>query len=275
MNTCLSLGKATAPGAALVAALMAQTACRKTMAPSAPASEEGIAASGQWAGHTVRTAGERKRPTQVVILLHGWGAPGDDLVSLSQVLPAPGRLFVFPAAPLVSPGGGGAWWHLDINRLIAARERGQERDLRNEVPEGLAEARAGMAALVAEVQKRTQLPASAIVLGGFSQGAMLATDVALSLPEHPAAVVALSGTLLAEAQWQAWIDKLNQPMPVFLSHGLHDPILPFHLSEALRDRLQAAKQPVTWVPFSGGHEIPREVLAKLARFLDENGRATQ
>jgi len=274
MHALTSL-RATAPGAALaVAALLAQPACRKSMSPAASGADD-VTASGKWAGHVVRTAGERARPTQVVILLHGWGAPGDDLVPLAQMLSAPGRLFVFPEAPLVSPGGGRAWWHLDINRVVAARERGQERDLRSEVPAGLAEARAGVAAVVAEAQRRTKLPASAVVVGGFSQGAMLAMDVALSLKEHPAAVVALSGTLLTESVWKAWIAELAQPMPTFQSHGVYDPILPFHLAEALRDHLLAGKQPVTWVPFSGGHEIPREVLAKLAAFLDQVGKPVQ
>ena len=274
MNSSTTL-RATAPGAALaVAALLAQSACRKTVS-SAASGPSDIASSGSWAGHVVRTAGERERPTQVVILLHGWGAPGDDLVPLSQVLSAPGRLFVFPEAQLTSPGGGRAWWHLDINRVISARERGQERDLRNEVPTGLAEARAGVAAVVAEAQKRTKLPSSSIVLGGFSQGAMLAMDVALSLKDHPAAVVALSGTLLTEAQWRSGIAALTKAMPTFLSHGVHDPVLPFHLAEALRDCLQAANQPVTWVPFSGGHEIPREVLIKLSSFLNQAGKVAQ
>lgn len=269
MSTSFSLVKA-ATSSAMVAALFSLPACRKTAAPAA-SGEAGLAGmngNGDWGGLKVRTTGERRNPKQVVILLHGWGAPGDDLVPLGQMLQTPGRLFVFPEAALVSPGGGRAWWHLDMDRLLNMRERGEDRDLRTEIPVGLADARAKLLAVVAEVKRRTGLPASSIVLGGFSQGAMLATDVALSLDEAPAGLVALSGTLLAEKLWQERLDKLPATFPAFVSHGQYDPVLPFHLAEALRDRLQAAKLAVTWVPFPGGHEIPRDVLTRLALFLD-------
>src|SRR4051812_1350032 len=86
-------------------------ACRRH-GPSAAGAVAGpstpLEAVGEWAGLRVRTAGERAHPRQVVILMHGWGAPGTDLVPLARPLEAPGRLFVFPEAPLVSPGGGRA-----------------------------------------------------------------------------------------------------------------------------------------------------------------------
>ena len=268
MNTSSPFAKAASSSGAVMAmaALLAAPACRKTVAPAA-SGEAGIGGNGDWGGLTVRSTGERRNPKQVVILLHGWGAPGDDLVPLGQMLQAPGRLFLFPEAPLVSPGGGRAWWHLDMDRLLNMRERGQERDLPNEIPAGLAEARTKLLSVVAEAKRRTGLATSAIVLGGFSQGAMLATDVALALDETPAGLVALSGTLLAERVWQERLNNLPAKFPAFVSHGHYDPILPFALAEALRDRLKAANLPVTWVPFPGAHEIPRDVLERLSMFL--------
>ena len=73
---------------------------------------EGIESSGTWAGLHVRTVGERRHPKQVVILLHGLGAHGDDLVPLGEVSAAPGHLLAFPAGPLLGPkaaGAGGIW----------------------------------------------------------------------------------------------------------------------------------------------------------------------
>ena len=55
------------------------------------------------------------RGGSAVVVLHGWGAPGDDLVPLAEALNRPGVRFFVPAAPLPEMGGGRAWWHLDPN----------------------------------------------------------------------------------------------------------------------------------------------------------------
>lgn len=199
--------------------------------------------------------------------MHGWGAPGTDLVPLARPLEAPGRLFVFPEGPLTSPGGGRAWWHIDMARLVSARDQGRERELRQEAPTGLGDARAKISALVAEVARRTGLPSSSIVLGGFSQGAMLATDVALTSPEPVGALVILSGSIVAESAWTERLQATRPTYPVFMSHGTVDPVLPFGIAEALRELLRAAHREVTWVPFDDGHGIPLEVLTRLTTFL--------
>src|SRR5689334_1575442 len=84
----------------------------------------------------------------LVVLLHGFGAPGEDLVPLWRVLYGydgipPSTRFAFPAAPLeVDPHWGGrAWWMIDVMALQSAILQGRTRDLATEVPPGLAEAR--------------------------------------------------------------------------------------------------------------------------------------
>lgn len=223
-----------------------------------------------WAGLSVRTAGARENPTQVVVMLHGWGASGDDLVPLSQVLAAPGRLFVFPEAPLVTMGGGRAWWHLDLARIEAARVRGEDRDLRQDEPEGLPSVRTTMVALLAEISQRTRVPLASIAVGGFSQGAMVATDLVLMAADKPGALVALSGTLVSEGPWIKALASLGRDFPVFISHGEGDVVLPFRLAEALAQTLRTGTDKITWVPFRGGHEIPGMVIEKLVAFLTAN-----
>ena len=222
-----------------------------------------------WAGLSVRTAGAREKPTHVVVLMHGWGASGDDLVPLSQVLAAPGRLFVFPEAPLSTFGGGRAWWHLDLAKIEAARSRGEDRDLREEVPSGLPAVRATALALLSEIAKRTNLPMSSIVVGGFSQGAMLAADVTLAAEQKPRGLVMLSGTMVAEAQWRQGMATLPRDYPVFISHGTDDVVLPFRLAEGLSKTFESFTTNVKWVPFYGGHAIPQEVVQGLVAFLGE------
>lgn len=214
-----------------------------------------------------RVVGDLEAPSQpVVVLLHGFGAPGDDLVSLHRALRVPaGSRFVFPEAPLeLGPEylGGRAWWPIDFEERMRRRARGDFG--LDETPAGLAEANQRLGELLAEV--RGQLKPSKLVLGGFSQGSMLAMDVALRSTAPLDGLVLLSTTILARA---AWTERFAQRrgVPVFMSHGKHDPILPFFIADELRQQLEAERFDVTWQPFHGGHEIPLEVLEGASVFL--------
>jgi phospholipase/carboxylesterase len=203
-----------------------------------------------------------------VVLLHGWGAPGDDLVPLGQEIAAPpGTRFVFPEAPLPLPMGFGdsrGWWMLDIEQRQREIAAGRARDLSRKIPEGLAAARANVIALLDELDRRAGV--SQIVLGGFSQGAMLACDVALRTGRSLAGLVLLSGTLLAADEWTQLMSK-RKGLKVFQSHGSMDPLLPSFMAEQLLDLLMQAGLSVEWIGFRGGHEIPGLVLDRLGAFL--------
>ncbi len=204
----------------------------------------------------------------IVVLLHGWGAPGDDLVPLGPEIDAPrGTRYVFPEAPLSLQMGFGdsrGWWALDIEKRQREIAAGRARDLSREVPKGLAEARAKVIAFLDELERR--VGAKPIVLGGFSQGAMLACDVALNTSKPLAGLVLLSGTLLAADEWTPLLPK-RKGLRVFQSHGSADPLLPSFMAEQLRDLLTKAGLSVEWIGFRGGHEIPGIVLDKLGGFL--------
>lgn len=202
------------------------------------------------------------------VLLHGFGAPGDDLVSLAGELDAPVRL-VFPAAPLSLGGLYGdsrAWWLLDLARLEDELRSGALRDRRGEIPDGLAEARDRVMRFLDQLAERFAIAPDRLVLGGFSQGAMLSLDVALHRAAPPAGLILMSGTLIAEAAWQPRMAQLAS-VPVMMSHGQYDALLPFAVAEILRDRLVAAGAAVDWHPFPGGHEIPRAALDGAGKLL--------
>ena len=206
----------------------------------------------------------------VVILLHGFGAPGDDLVSLWQVLDAPrGTRFVFPEGPLSLSLGFGesrAWWMIDMERLNRDIAAGRLRDLSRDVPKGLAEARRRLIALLDDVERRLGANPNKTILGGFSQGAMLSCDVALRTERPLAALVLMSGTLLAKEEWVPLMPK-RKGLRVLQSHGSADPLLPFSLAEQLRELLSQAGLAVEWVSFRGGHEIPEIVVKQLGAFI--------
>ena len=219
---------------------------------------------------------EGQAPALGVVLCHGFGAPAEDLVSLAPELshlhPVLGTRvrYCFPGAPLSladqgSPTGR-AWWPLAADVLM-----GRKRDwarYSESLPEGLAPSRRMLGAAVESFARASGLPLGRIVLGGFSQGAMLATDLALRLEEPPAGLAILSGSLLAKAEWTKRAPQ-RAGLPVFQSHGRGDGVLPFSLAEQLRDLLTTAGLKVKFAPFGGQHAIPPETLTGLASFLRE------
>ena len=141
----------------------------------------------------------------VIILLHGFGASGDDLVPLAEVIDAPtGTRWLFPEAPLSLNMGFGdsrAWWIIDFARIQEDRAAGRIRDLSVEVPQGLALAREVFLAFLKELPQQLPIDYKKTVIGGFSQGAMLTCDAVLQTDYPFAGLVQLSGNLLAKEVW--------------------------------------------------------------------------
>ena len=206
----------------------------------------------------------------VVILLHGFGAPGDDLVPLADVMDVPaGTRWLFPEGPLslsFGPRDARAWWLIDMARIEADRAAGRVRDLSQDLPKGLALAREKMLAFLKEVEQKFGADPRRTVLGGFSQGAMLSCDAVLHTDRHYAGLVQLSGNLLAQPVWSPLMPK-RKGLPVFQSHGMQDEILPYAGAERLRDELSKSCLAVEWIAFHGGHEIPNVVLKRLGAFI--------
>lgn len=212
------------------------------------------------AGLRVHQVDRGEGPT--VILLHGFGAPGTDLLGLAPALP-PGR-YVFPEAPLALPPGfgmGRAWWMLDTARLQEAMIRGVPRDLSSEYPEALCQVRDQLVEMIGALNLNAPP-----ILGGFSQGAMLSCEVALRSDVELAGLVLLSGNLVAKDWWLPAMGS-RAGLSVFQSHGRQDAVLSFVGAEALRDALVDGGVEVTFHGFSGGHEIPMSVIESLRTFL--------
>jgi len=223
------------------------------------------------AGLTTHVVGPRDAAITCV-LLHGFGAPGHDMVGLAEVLD-PRVRFACPEAPLEIGGMYGAaraWWMIDFARVEADFQRGAPSDRRDEIPDGLLDARAHVMRMLDDLQARYSIAPDRLVLGGFSQGAMLSLDVALHRAAPPAGLLTMSGTLIAESLWQPRMAQLAG-VPVMQSHGRRDPLLSFAVAEVLRDRMIAAGARVDWQSFIGGHEIPPGVLAAAARLLGQVG----
>lgn len=200
------------------------------------------------------TARLRGRGDRALLLLHGYGAPGDDLVPLGEELArsVPNLRVVLPAAPQTwIHGGDGLAWY----------ERA-----RPDVPAQIEAARIALVDLLRALEETEGIPPSRVVYGGFSMGATMSLELALSGPSRPAGIVALSGNALPrfDGKWQALSGQR-----VFVSHGRADSILAFAQGQRIASSATQAGATVVFVPFDGDHEIPAEVRERLVVFLGE------
>ena len=202
----------------------------------------------------------------VVVLMHGFGAPGTDLVPLGAEIRADASVrFVFPMAPHVlepysAPNAAArAWWMIDIQALQVAVLTQNYAELVERRPDGIDAARAQLQEFLGLLLAELGVASERCGLGGFSQGAMLATDTLLRSERRYAGLLAMSGTLLTRSEWTALLPA-QRGLPMLLSHGEQDPILPFALAQELKTLCCDAGLDVSWVPFRGGHGIGHPVL---------------
>lgn len=192
-------------------------------------------------------------------------ARGDDFVALAEHLTAGSRLnltFVLPQAP-GNPRcfGQAAWWDIDVQRWVGAMQMGEQgvAALIRDEPSGLPACRESLGALVAEADALLGSADKPLLLGGFSQGAMTAMDLALHLPEaRPAAgVLMFSGAPIVVDQWSAKLAarEKERALKVLVTHGQADPVLPFAGSGWVRDLLQQGGATVQYHSHAGGHEL--------------------
>jgi phospholipase/carboxylesterase len=195
------------------------------------------------------------RPNALVILVHGYGSNGADLISLARMIqPAlPDAAFVAPDAPSQIPGMAGAyqWWPIET---FSMAERAA----------GAAAAAAVLDAFITRELEEARLPSDRTLLVGFSQGTMMALHVGLRRPEPVAGIVGISGMLVAPDLLQAEI--MSCP-PVLLVHGVEDDIVPFGSMDLASKALAAAHVSVeTHVSPGVGHSVSQDGLAASAAF---------
>ncbi len=202
---------------------------------------------------------EGNNPGQNVVLLHGFGADASDLFPLADFLdPEEEWTFYFPDAPLEVPIGphmmGRGWFPISLRDLEAGVDFTKVR------PPGLDKSAEAVADLI------FHLNSEKLILGGFSQGAMIATEIALQSPGDLKGLILLSGAMLDEENWTKKSAGLKG-MKVLQAHGQADTVLPFAVSQRLNEMLKAGGAEVDWIPFGGGHEIPLPVLNRAKQFI--------
>lgn len=194
-----------------------------------------------------------------LVLLHGYGGTAEHwLQFVGHLQPPDNARLIFPQGPLRGPGSGmRGWWWLDIRGHIPPGQPMADFSIAS--PAGIKVASRLLRNYLADIE-------GPIVLGGFSQGAMLSGEIAFQTDQELAALVLLGGTTVNEA---AWVDRFpgRRRLPIFIAHGRQDSVLPFAIAERFAGKLKTAGLNVTWFPFDGGHNIPADVIRELNHFL--------
>jgi phospholipase/carboxylesterase len=198
-----------------------------------------------------------------VIWMHGLGADGHDFEPIVPELglrPRPAVRFVFPHAPLrpvtINQGQVMRAWY-DIRALAGARREDEA---------GVRQSARQIEALI-ERERQRGIPPGRLVLAGFSQGGAMALHVGLRHPERLAGILALScflplaGTLAAEAA------AANRDVPIFWTHGTHDPLIPLALAEQGREQVAILGYRIEWRQYPMPHAVCAEEIADVARWL--------
>lgn len=203
-------------------------------------------------------------PAWTILWLHGLGADGHDFAPIVPELLRPhwpAIRFVFPHAPVrpVTINGGArmrAWY--DIAHL----------DLANRADEaGVEESIGQVEALIAREAERG-VPASKLILAGFSQGGAITLAVGLRRATPLAGLIALSTYLPAPHKAESRLVSGAERQPLFMAHGENDPVVPFQAGQQSATFLQRMGFAIDWHHYPMGHQVCPEEIHDLGNWLD-------
>lgn len=193
----------------------------------------------------------------LLVLHHGRGTDETDLLRLADLLDPRRRLHVVtPRAPLRVDGSRGYHWYLVPRVGHPDRETFEK-------------ARAALAQLHDELWQRTGLGPERTVLGGFSMGCVMSYALGLDARRPPpAGIVGFSGFIPSVPGWQPDLDERPR-LPVLISHGSHDAVIPIELARATAAQLGEAGLDVEYLESQLGHQIDPAHLIRAASWLAE------
>lgn len=204
---------------------------------------------------------------RVVVLIHGFGADYRDLAPLHEYLDPQGNwTWVFPNGPVSVPLGmameGRAWFEIPLAELQREIESGIPRDYSALSPKGFDKALAQLEGLIFELLDQYK----EVVVGGFSQGGMMASHLLGACGESLKGALLYSTVLLDQQRLEKSLTSLKD-IPFLQTHGRQDPVLAISNGKKLFDQLQKHEFKGEWLEFNGGHEIPTPVLQRSQQLL--------
>lgn len=200
-----------------------------------------------------------------IVLFHGYGAGMADLYGISNYAGLDVDWY-FPDGPVSIPMGymmeGRAWFPIDMAELERAMSTGSHRRFDDKRHDEFDRSQA----LALEFLRELRGKYKKLIVGGFSQGAMLASHVFSDA--NADGLVLFSGTLIDKNKLLEKLEKSRSKIGFLQSHGKGDPLLEFAQARDLFSVLEESGLKGEFVEFSGGHEIPENVLRKFASFVE-------
>lgn len=190
----------------------------------------------------------------LLVLMHGVGSNEQDLFSLAPQIPERFHVLSLRAPFRMGPGSH-AWFDFSI-------EPGGERSI-NEAQE--AESRAVLAQAIQSAAEQLGIPPERVVVGGFSQGGIMALSLLLTKPALMQAAMVWHSRLLQQVvPLTAPADALRGKQ-LWLSHGTHDNVIPLAHAQAIAHHMAPLPVTVSYHEFPSAHEIrPSELAATVA-----------
>lgn len=207
---------------------------------------------------------ESEYPT--IVLLHGYGANARDLAGIARIPEFEALPFnwIFVEAPLepeeLKEINGKAWFNVDIAHFRSLILQNKFDEYYGRTPENIDYLQDSLEIFL----RNKKLTEENLILGGFSQGAMVATDHLYEKKIRPLALLHLSGTVIREETWKS---QTLEKLKIFQTHGRFDDVLP--AQGALHFKEIAKSNHHKLHIFDGGHEIPPKILFELYNFLKD------
>lgn len=211
--------------------------------------------------HLIRKPAVASGSPPLLLLLHGLGGNERSLMGLAARLD--GRFFCVSArAPYTVGQDSFAWFDVDFTAEGPVIDEGEAE-----------ESRVLLLRFIAGLKDAYGIDPQRVYLLGFSQGAIMSLCAALTAPEAVAGIAAMSGRLLPEILPLIVPPDRLRGLPIFLSHGLSDEVLPIELGRAARDRLARLPVALEYNEYNMRHEISEECFGDMAAWL--GGRLDQ
>ena len=195
-----------------------------------------------------------------IIWMHGLGADAHDFEAIVPLLNlrAPLR-FVFPNAPVrpVTINAGmqmRAWYDVDPAAPLAGKAE------INESAEAIRQ--------LVEREKERGIDSARITLAGFSQGGVIALQLGLGYEERLAGIMALSTYVHDHEHLVDRVSFANIDVPIFMAHGISDPMIPITRAITSREALLALNYRVQWHEYGMGHQVCPEEINDISAWLN-------
>ena len=193
----------------------------------------------------------------LLVLMHGVGSNEQDLMGLAPQIPERFHVLSLRAPFRMGPGAH-AWFDFSI-------EPNGERSI-NEAQE--AQSRALVAQTIASAAEQLGIPPERVVVGGFSQGGIMALSLLLTQPALMQAAMVWHGRLLTQMLPQAAPPDALRGKQMWLSHGTHDNVIPLAHAQAIAHHMAPLPVTLAYHEFPGAHEIRPSELAATVTWLE-------